>query len=359
MFVKEINIKSFRNFDSCNISFNSSRIFIKGENGSGKTNLMESIYYLSSTRPYKVHNELALIKKGSDSASAYLKFTRDNEIHSISSLITKEKKIFAYDEDNVSKIMDIFGKLLTICYIPRSVYLFKGEPIERRSFIDELCSQIDNKYLLSLQRYKKLLKERNQAYLKDFDQEIINVYAEQLIPLAYYIINKRNQVFDELNPLFNKYYSDLFGNGEIKLIYKTNCPMKSNEEEFKNEMLKIFNSNMSNEHLKKQTLFGPHRDNFVANINKQDISIYGSQGQNRLATISLQLAKRDIFKKYLKYEAVLLLDDVISDLDDKRINNLLKIISSSKQVIITGAKSNDILKEFETFNIVDGKIKKE
>ena len=359
MFVQKLKANSFRNFDEIDITFNSSRIFIKGENGSGKTNLIEAIYYLSHTRPFKVHNELALIKEGKKEASVYLEYVKDEEKHSLSSLITRDKKIFAYDEEKTNRMISIFGKLVTICYIPKSVYLFKGEPLEKRSFIDEMCSQIDNEYLLSLQRYKKLLKERNQAFIKDYDQEIINVYAEQLIPLAYYITSVRNKIFNEINPLLNKYYKKMFGESDIKLVYKTNCPIVSDENTFKEQMLKIFNSNMSNEHLKKQTLYGPHRDSFNVLIDSKDIATYGSQGQNRLATISLHLAKRDLYKKYLNQEAVLLLDDIISDLDDTRINNLLETVSSSEQVIITGTKDNKILKEFETFNIVKGKIEKE
>ena len=359
MFVKKIRANHFRNFDEIDVEFNSSRIFIKGENGSGKTNLIESIYYLSFTRPFKIHNEIALIKEGKKEANVYLEYTKDEEKHSLSSIISRDKKIFAFDGEKTNRMVSIFGKLITICYIPKSVYLFKGEPIEKRSFIDELCSQIDKEYLLSLQRYRKLLKERNQAFIKDYDQEIINVYAEQLIPLAYYIVNKRNQIFSEINPLLSKYYLQMFGSDNINLVYKTNCPITSDINEYKEQMLRIYNSNMSNEHLKKQTLYGPHRDSFNVLIDSKDIATYGSQGQNRLATLSLHLAKRELYKKYLNQEAVLLLDDVVSDLDETRVNNLLKTLSDSQQVIITGTKNNNILKEFETFNIVKGKIEKE
>ena len=359
MFIKQIIAKSFRNFDDLNLELNDSRIFIKGVNGSGKTNILELVYFLSRCKPFKTHSEDALIKIGSKEASIYLKFEKDNEEHSLSSLITRGKKVFAYDDEKVNKLTSIFGQLITISYIPKSVYLFKSEPAEKRSFIDEMCSMINPQYLETLQRYRKLLKERNQAFIKDYDQDIINVYAEQLIPLAKYIVCFRNKILEKINPLLQKYYLMMFGSSDIKLVYKTNCPLVEDESLFKEQMMKLFNDNKTNEHLRKQTLYGPHRDSFFVLINGKDIASYGSQGQNRLATLSLNLAKKDIYLEFLNQEPILLLDDVISDLDEKRIISLLETVKNSKQVIITGSTNSNLLKEYKTYEIQNGKIIKE
>ena len=359
MFIKQIKAKNFRNFDDLDISFNDSRIFIRGNNGSGKTNLIEIIYFLSRCKPFKTHNEKALIKIGSKEANIYLKYEKDNEEHYLSSIISSDKKIFALDGERCNKLSSIFGQLLTISYFPKSVYLFKGEPVEKRSFIDEMISQIDITYLESLQRYRKLLKERNQAFIKNFDQDILNVYAEQLIPLALFIVQSRKKIFSMINPLLQKYYKQMFGEGEIELVYKTNCPQIDDEFSFKEQMLKLFNDNKTNEHLKKQTLYGPHRDSFIVYVGNKDIASYGSQGQNRLATISLQLAKRDIYKKLINQDAILLLDDVISDLDEQRIISLLESIKDSKQIIITGSNNITLLKEYKTYEINSGRLIKE
>ena len=359
MFIKKIIGHYFRNFSHFDFSINSNHIFIKGSNGIGKTNLLESIYFLAFGSGFKKNDNRSLINFEQKQGDLYLEY-EDDGVHSISAIIQENKKIFAYDEKKIDKLSSIFGKLLIICYTPTSAYLFKNEPALRRNFIDVLCSQVDNNYLYALQRYKKLLKERNQAFIRDYDQDVINVYAKQLINYAFKIVNFRKKIIENINSHINDYFKNMFEvDADLILKYHTNCLIDDNLDSFVRKNMKLFDDNKSNEHIHQQTLIGPHKDNIKAYLNGKDIAIYGSQGQNRLATLSLQFAKREIYQKYLNKEPILLLDDVLSDLDEKRASNLLKEVNKKGQVIITGTRLVDNIDSFDIYSIRNNNVYKE
>ncbi len=356
MFVKHLTLNNFRNYEHLDVQFDSPNIYITGDNAAGKTNIIEAIQYLSCGRSFRKASDSELIMKGA--SEAYLTMTyhsdRDNQDHTISAKIGKDYKTFFFDDEKVRSLSSILGKFLVTCYDPTQVFFFRNEPADRRRLLDETLSQISPKYLYAISRYKKLLKERNAALSHDYDKDVIDVLRNQLINLSYRIVLERTNLIKNIVAPVNETYKSLFGEDcSLQLVYKTNCPIENEQEVYVQESLKLFDRNQSNENLRKQTLIGPHRDDLGALLNKKDLVGYGSQGENRIATLSLKISLKNYLHKTLQDEPVLLLDDVTSDLDKTRARNLLSHITTG-QTFVTGTR---ITEEFNGYVVyeTDGK----
>jgi DNA replication and repair protein RecF len=352
MFVKQLTLTNFRSYSHLTVSFPDSRIFITGANGIGKTTVLEAIYYLTLGRSFRKADDKDLIKKGEQQASIYLTFhnEKDDKDHTLSAVISSNGKAFAYDNEKVKSLSKILGLLTAVYYDPSLVFFFKGEPNDRRKLLDATLSQLSPEYLYAISRYKKLLKERNAALSQNYDSEIIDVLRNELINLAYRIVKDRKEFISDLAKPVNDYYQKLFGeNKNLALTYKTTCPLDDDQTSFVKNCQDIFARNKSLENIRKTTLIGPHRDDIMARINGNDLSGYGSQGENRLASLSLKTAIRDLLQSKTKQSPLLLLDDVTSDLDEKRCQNLLSTIDSKGQVFITGTRINEGFSSYEVY----------
>ncbi len=350
MFVRQITLQNFRCYESLTLAFPKDRIYLTGENGIGKTDIIEAIYYLTLGRSFRKADNADLIRKGQKEASIFLQYhsEEDDKDHTLSCIIGVNYKVFAYDGEKVSSLSKILGKLLAVYYDPSLVFFFKEDPETRRKFMDEVLSQLSSQYLFAIGRYKKLLKERNVALQQNYDIDVINVLRDELINLSYRIVLERNHLIQKLNKKANYYYSVLFGNTEktLSLFYRSNCPIVEDQKTYRSKSLEAFENNRSNETLRKVTVIGPHRDDITAQLNKNDLAGYGSQGENRLASLSLKLAVLDEMKEALHNTPILLLDDVTSDLDDTRCRNLLKTIQKeNQQVFITGTTIREGIKD--------------
>jgi DNA replication and repair protein RecF len=359
MFVKEVVLQDFRNYQKLDLPLDSSKIFISGANGVGKTNFIEAIFYLTLGRSFRKTADNSLIRKDSKEASVFLRLNdeRDGKDHTLSGVISPEAKSFAYDDKELPSLSKVLGKLLAVIYDPEMAFFYKEEPAEKRKLLDEVGSQLSTSYLYSLSRYKKLLRERNQALSKHYDSDIVKVYRNQLISLSYRIVMDRKSIVKELSSLAESYYTALFGEEHhLLLSYHTNCPLSDDEESFRKEAASLFDSNQSLENLRLTTLIGPHRDDLKACLDGKDVSLFGSQGENRLASLSLRLGIRDLYKKKLGVEPILLLDDVASDLDDKRQANLFRAVGTSGQVFLTGARIPKDAKDYAVYESVSDSL---
>lgn len=351
MFIKKLILNHFRNYSHLEVEFTSFNNYITGSNAIGKTNILEAIHYLSCGRSFKKAADSELIQYGEKEASIYIVFHTDTDDsdHSLSAQIGQNYKIFAYDDEKVKTLSSILGKLLITYYEPSQVFFFKDEPAERRKLLDETLSQLSPKYLFAISRYKKLLKERNAALVQEYDPDVIDVLRNQLINLAYRIVIERiNFVKDLINPV-NQIYNSLFGEAcTLQLKYKTNCPIEPEQKIFVEKALSLFESNKSLENIRKQTLIGPHRDDLTAILNNKTLAGFASQGENRLASLSLKIAIRHYLSKKLSDEPILLLDDVTSDLDAKRCQNLLTHIRTG-QTFVTGTRITDEFSKYAVY----------
>ena len=351
MFVKKLVLHHFRSYDELDVSFPEGNIYLTGENGQGKTNVLEAIDYLTLGRSFRRAEDKELIQNGNTEASIYLEYhdESDGEDHVLSCLIGQGYKAFQKDAEKVRSLSRMLGSLLAVHYDPSLVFFFKEEPMERRKFLDEVLSQVDAKYLYALSRYKKLLKERNTALAKDYDLDVLNVLKDQLIQLSYRLVQERKRLAKILSAKMAPLYARLFGEErEVHLLYKTTCPLDDDQESYVQAMQDLFQSNRSSENLRKTTLIGPHRDNLLLYREGKDIALQGSQGENRLASLALRLALQEFFLERKGKRPLLLLDDVTSDLDERRAENLLREIQQDGQVFVTGTQ---IRKGYDRFTV--------
>lgn len=354
MFVKRVVLHNFRCYTDLDCPFPKNRIYLTGDNGTGKTNIIEAIYYLTIGRTFRKASNDDLIKKGEESASIYLEYHsyHDDMDHSLSCVIGKNFKVFAIDGEKINSLSKMLGKLLAVYYEPSLVFFFKDDPETRRRFLDETLSQLSPQYLFAIGRYKKLLKERNTALLQNYDSDVIDVLRNELINLSYRIVKDRTDLINRLSVKAKQYYSLLFDEGtcDFSLGYKTNCPLEASQKQYQELSLKKFEESKSNEVLRKSTVIGPHRDDLLGLLNKNSLSAYGSQGENRLASLSLKLAVLEEYKNTLGDTPILLLDDVTSDLDDKRCRSLLSLINKeNQQVFVTGTTIRDGFRDYSIF----------
>ena len=362
MFIKSIYLNKFRNYDQLKIDFKNGINIIVGENGQGKTNLLESIYVLGLTKSHRSFIDNNLVKEGENKSIIQGIIEKEN-ISTKYEIEIGNSKILKIDNDKIKKITDYISNINIIIFYPDDLEIIKGSPNLRRRYINLEISQLCSNYMTILNDYNKLLKMRND-YLKNnyIDDNYLNIITNYLIEKATQIILMRKKFIDRLNEIIPKIYEDISELSNFSIKYK--CCIKIDEYNEKNivEKLKNISEELKNTEIKyKTTLFGPHKDDIEIYLNNYNLKLYGSQGQQRMAILSLKLAEIEIFKKYKNTLPILLLDDVFSELDDKKKNNLLNYINENIQTIITTTDinniNNDIVKKSNIIEIFNGNIK--
>ena len=362
MFIKSIYLNKFRNYDQLKIDFKNGINIIVGENGQGKTNLLESIYVLGLTKSHRSFIDNNLVKEGENKSIIQGIIEKEN-ISTKYEIEIGNSKILKIDNDKIKKITDYISNINIIIFYPDDLEIIKGSPNLRRRYINLEISQLCSNYMTILNDYNKLLKMRND-YLKNnyIDDNYLNIITNYLIEKATQIILMRKKFIDRLNEIIPKIYEDISELSNFSIKYK--CCIKVDEYNEKNivEKLKNISEELKNTEIKyKTTLFGPHKDDIEFYLNNYNLKLYGSQGQQRMAILSLKLAEIEIFKKYKNTLPILLLDDVFSELDDKKKNNLLNYINENIQTIITTTDinniNNDIVKKSNIIEIFNGNIK--
>lgn len=359
MIIKSIKIKNFRNYTDLNISFSPNINIIYGDNGQGKTNLLESIYVLGITKSHKLLIDNYLINNEA-------KFARVSGIIQDELLSTKlevileqKRKQLKVDDNIIQKASDYISKMNIIIFYPEDLELIKGSPNLRRRYLNVQLSQIHKNYLNVLNDYNKLLKQRNEL-LKNFsktkkiDENYFDIITDSLIDRGSRIYRYRDNYIKNINKNINEIYESIMKIPNFNIIYKPIFNIKNFEidnltREFKEQVIKSKESELKI----GMTLVGPHRDEFDFMIDDLNLKTYGSQGQQRAAVLSLKLSEIPIFKSYKNTYPILLLDDVFSELDDSKKNNLLKYITNNIQTFITTTDLKSISQEvLEQANII-------
>ena len=357
MYVKKIYLKNYRNIENLELELKNGVNIFYGKNAQGKTNLLESIYIGATGRSHRTHKDKELINFNKNEAHIRLEVQKDAIFDKIDiHLKTDSKKGIAINNIHIKKLGELFGYLNVVIFSPEDLNLIKQGPQERRKFIDmELC-QINSIYYYNLSQYYKVLKQRNSLLKKIATNQSLKdtlfVWDSQLIDFGSKIISIREDFIKKINKISKKIHSDITENKEdLEIKYKPSVLI----EEFKEKLEK----NIDKDILYKTTSYGPHKDDmlfFINNINARD---FGSQGQQRTASLSTKLAEIQLIEEERAVLPVLLLDDVLSELDKDRQKFLIKNIKKL-QVIITCTGVEDVLKnldeECNIFNVSDGKI---
>ncbi|EPY2307428.1 DNA replication/repair protein RecF [Clostridium botulinum] len=363
MYIKNVHLINFRNYDDMYLELSPNTNIFVGNNAQGKTNILESIYYSSIGKSHRTNKDKDLIKW--DKNNTYLRtyVSRERLDKTIDINIFKNgKKAITVNKIKIKKISELMGNLNVVMFSPEDLRIIKDSPGNRRKFLDiELC-KINNVYYHDLVQYNKILSERNTA-LKNWNNkinDIIDIYDEQLSKYGAFIIKERNKYLDKLNIIGKNIHKKITNDLEdINFRYLTNIKDFDNAEK---ELLIVLKKNRKKDLERNSTSIGPHRDDFEVSINNIDTRIFGSQGQQRTAVLTLKFASLEIIKNIIGEYPVLLLDDVLSELDSNRQKFVLNSIDKIQTIITcTGIEEIDKYldkKQSQLYLVNNGKIKR-
>lgn len=360
MYIKYLNLLNFRNYDELNLEFNKNVNVIVGDNAQGKTNILESIYYCSVGKSHRTNRDRELIKWGKDQAYIKMYVCKEKLDKNIEIMILKEgKKAININRIKISKISELMGNVNVVMFSPEDLKIIKESPSYRRKFLDiELC-KISGNYYFNLVQYNKVLDERNTLLKKYQNQnfKIMDVYDEQLSKYGSCVIKFREEYVKKLNEKGKIIHRDITNDSE-NISFKYISPVKDISN-IKNEIREILYKNRKNDIERRTTTAGPHRDDLYIDINGIDVRCYGSQGQQRTSALTIKFASLEIIKDLIGEYPVLLLDDVLSELDEKRQKYILNAVNNM-QTLITGTGiqniSDSTKKNVSVFNVVNGKV---
>ena len=339
MKVRSIELKDYRNYPVARFEFRDGVNIIQGANAQGKTNLLEAIYYCSIGKSLRVSREKEVIRFGCDKAKILLQLERKYKKTQIMLLFSRtEKKTIKLDNIPIKRIGELMGEFYAVYFSPDEMKLIKESPEDRRRFMDIHISQTSKQYFYFLGRYEKILANRNKLLKTQTDVNIIkdtiDIWDRQLIEVGTKIIHMRNVFVDNLAPYVQKCHAYLTQDNEELMIEYTG--VKSHDlNEIRDSFEKKIKQSFDKDIKLGYTTIGPHRDDIKVVLNGVDIRLYGSQGQQRTAALSLKLAELEIMYQETGEMPVLLLDDVLSELDQNRRERLLKFCTKA-QTFITG-----------------------
>ncbi|MGX7204532.1 DNA replication/repair protein RecF [Enterococcus pingfangensis] len=349
MRLNKLELRNYRNYLELQLEFpNRLNIFL-GENAQGKTNLLESIYVLALTRSHRTSSEQELIGWQDDFAQIKGRIERKTSELELELLLTKKGRKSKVNHIEQKKLSSYIGQLNVILFAPEDLSLVKGSPQTRRRFIDMELGQINPVYLYDLAQYQQTLKQRN-LYLKQLsekkqtDEIYLDILTEQLVDFGSKVLASRLLFVKKLEYWSNDLHSKITNQKEALAIeYAASIPLKGESvEEIRSVFLAELQKNRKREIFKGNTFLGPHRDDLIFKVNQQNVQTYGSQGQQRTTALSVKLAEIDLMKEETGEYPILLLDDVMSELDDSRQIHLLETIENKVQTFLTTTTLNHV-----------------
>ncbi len=356
MYLEKLSLQNFRNYTSLNIKLNPHVNIIYGNNAQGKTNLLESIYVLGLTKSHLFQLDNHLITSGKEFYKIKGIIKKDNIKTQYEILGNINSKILKIDGQEIKKVTDYINNSLNIIiFYPEDLEIIKGSPNLRRNFLNLELSQLSNNYLKILNEFNKLLKIRNE-YLKkmakniNIDRTYFSIITNYFVDKSLIIYKMRKKFVEKLNENCGKIFEEITKLPNFHIDYITNY-IDDNIE--KDSFLKKLTDNLEKEIKFGSTLYGPHRDELEFFLGEKSLKIYGSQGQKRMAVLATKLSEIPIFQNFKGTNPILLLDDVFSELDDIKKNNIIKYLSEDIQVIITTTDLKKInKKKFASVNIL-------
>lgn len=335
MKINNVRLVNFRNYIDSTINFCDGVNFILGKNAQGKTNLLESIYLCAISKSPRTSKEKQMINFESDYAYVNLNFTTIGGNKNIEVILNNlNKKIIKINKIPIIKLTQLIGELNIVYFSPDELKLVKEVPEDRRKFLDISISQFDKSYMFDLIRYEKILKQRNCVLKSNINQnskiEQLNIWTPQLILIAEKIIKKRILFIKNLKKYSKMIYNSIIIGENLDISYS--YEEKNNISIF-DDLTNQFKINLKKELELQHTIIGPHRDDIIFKINNQDCRYFSSQGQQRTVALTLKLALMEIIKEEVKEYPVLLLDDVLSELDNSRQKRLLDIVKNYQTII--------------------------
>jgi DNA replication and repair protein RecF len=364
LYLKDLNLYNFKNYEDLKLEFSAGVNCLVGDNGSGKTNLLDAVFYLSMSKSYFNSVDNQNIRHGEEMFVVQGSFeTEDKKHHVLCGVQNGQKKTLKLDKKGYERISDHIGRFPVVIIAPNDISLIYEGSEERRKFFDSLISQIDNPYLLDLMQYNHYLKQRN-TLLKQFadsnriDRDLLSAYNEPILRLGEKIFARRKTFIQEFQPIFQVHYETISNHKEqTDLVYDSDWAVENFKE--------VFRNNTPKDLAFQRTTLGIHRDDFEFKINNYPLKKFGSQGQQKSFLIALKLAHFQVVKQNKDLKPILLLDDIFDKLDEKRMNCLMQMVADHTfgQIFVTDARperTEQIFAQLEVdkkvFKIQNGKI---
>jgi DNA replication and repair protein RecF len=352
MWLKNITLLNFKNYSDANISFSKTVNAFVGNNGAGKTNLLDAIHYLCLCKGYFNPIDTQQIKTNEDLFMIQGDFERLEKNEKITCGVKRnQKKQFKRNKKEYDKLASHIGLFPLVMISPYDTNIIMEGSEERRRFMDNVISQTDANYLDELILYNKHLLNRNAllkqiAITKSYDPSLLEIYNDQLVASGYRIFKKRQEFMKDFIPLFNKYYNYLTeGNELVGLQYQSQLIDTPFEQ--------LLLQSIEKDKVLERTTMGIHKDELVFTITEMPLKKFGSQGQQKSFVIALKLAQYDYLQQHKGFKPLLLLDDIFDKLDDNRVSKLMEMVSHHDfgQIFITDTGKDRVVNIFEKISI--------
>ncbi len=352
MYLQQLSVINFKNYAQAELSLSEGVNAFMGNNGAGKTNLLDAIHYLSLCKSYFNPIDSQQIKQGADFFIITGSFNRDDKQEAIACSVKRnQKKQFKRNKKDYQRLADHIGLLPLVMISPYDISIIIEGSEERRKFIDNVISQTDNHYLDELIAYNKVLINRN-ALLKTiastgrYDPGLLEVIDEQLVASGTRIFEKRKAFMEEFTAIFNQHYQFISGDAElVSLTYESQL--------LQNDLSDLLKKNIEKDRVLERTISGIHRDDLQFSIHGMPMKKFGSQGQQKSFLIALKLAQYSFLTQKKGFKPLLLLDDIFDKLDDLRVTKLMQMVSNNNfgQVFITDTSTSRVENIFTDINV--------
>ncbi|MBI5974973.1 DNA replication/repair protein RecF [Staphylococcus canis] len=369
MKLKTLQLENYRNYESITLQCHPDVNILIGENAQGKTNLLESIYMLALAKSHRTTNDRELIRFDAEYAKIEGELNFRHGLMPLTMFITKKGKKVKVNHLEQSRLTQYIGHLNVVLFAPEDLNIVKGSPQVRRRFIDMELGQISNLYLNDLSQYQRILKQRNH-YLKQLqlnktkDTTMLEVLNQQFALYAIKVTKRRAQFIKELEQLAMPIHQGITNDNEqLTLKYLPSLKLEEgtdDEEVLVRDVVALLDEYLTREIERGVSLHGPHRDDLSFQVNHMDAHTYGSQGQQRTTALSIKLAEIELMHQEVGEYPILLLDDVLSELDDSRQTHLLSTIQHKVQTFVTTTSvdgiDHEIMKNAKIYRISSGNI---
>ena len=362
MRISSLKLLNFRNYESLELKFSKTTNIIYGKNGMGKTNIVEAIYMLGLTKTFRSNNDEVVIKKGKNIAKIE-GLIEDKILNNYKIIMNNTGKRIKIDNNKISKISDYITKINIILFNPDDLKMIKDTPSTRRKILNIEISSISSEYLLLLTNYNKVLKQRN-AYIKAISKKnkpektYLDILTEQLVTLGLKIMLIRDEFINNINSYISDIYYDITKKGNLKITYKSEFKGKTKEN-----ILKMFEKNISREIFLGKTIFGIHHDDLEFKVDSEIVKEYSSVGEQKNTIIAFKLAEIKNMEEHFYKKPILILDDLFSELDKEKINNILSLMNPELQTFITTTEITNVdkklLEKAKIFHVNNGKVEEE
>ncbi|MBQ4252259.1 MAG: DNA replication/repair protein RecF [Erysipelotrichaceae bacterium] len=343
MYIESLRLRNYRNYDNEIIQLKKGMNVVLGDNGEGKTNLLESIYLLSTTRSHRNDEDKDLVKFGQEFSSVEGISVNNSGKEKIGVVIHGSGKTLLINSQPVRRNSEMIGRINAVLFAPTDMDLFDASPKTRRRVVDLEIGKLSVIYMYSLSNYLKSLKERNNYLKGNVDRIMLETLTEMLYEPEIRIIRERNEFINDINSYLSYFYNQISGeNHKVEIEYRSIIQEKEDESLMREQLKNCYANLEERDIYLKQTNTGIHREDYCFYLDDKEVSRFCSQGQKRMVILAFKMSIVQIIYQKKREYPILLLDDVFSELDNKRKMCLLKLLPDSIQTVITTTDINEV-----------------